>query len=136
MDVLNVNHVALVVADVERTRRFYLDVLGLEEVPRPASFTFPGAWLRRGSFELHIVGEAESGRAATLQPTYYERELRRGYLPHLAFEVADLEAAREQLAQLEIPIVGGPQQRGDGIVQLYIRDPDGHVIELFDRSAA
>lgn len=136
MDVLSIDHIALVVADVERARQFYVGVLGLEEIPRPDSFTFPGAWLRRGRFEIHIVGEAEAGRATTLQPTYYERELRRGYLPHLAFEVADLAAAQAILARLNIPIVGGPQHRGDAVVQLYIRDPDGHVIELFDRSAA
>jgi catechol 2,3-dioxygenase-like lactoylglutathione lyase family enzyme len=134
MDVLSVDHVALVVRDVDRTRQFYVELLGLEEIPRPATFTFPGAWFRRGRFELHIVGEAEPGRAATLQPTYYERELRRGYLPHLAFEVADLEAARLRLERFSIPVIGGPQLRGDGVRQLYIRDPDGHVIELFDRS--
>jgi catechol 2,3-dioxygenase-like lactoylglutathione lyase family enzyme len=136
MDVLSVNHIALVVADVDRARQFYAEVLGLEEIPRPASFTFPGAWMRRRGFEIHLIGEAETGRAATLQPSYYERELRRGYLPHLAFEVADLETTRARLAQLDIMIVGGPQYRGDDVVQLYIRDPDGNVIELFDRSAA
>ncbi len=136
MEVLRIDHVALVVQDVDRARRFYADVLLLEEIPRPKSFTFPGAWFRRGRFEIHLIGEAEEGRAATLQPTYYEREVRRGYLPHLAFEVASLDAARIHLAQLHIPIVGGPQARGDEVMQLYIRDPDGYIIEIFDRSAA
>jgi catechol 2,3-dioxygenase-like lactoylglutathione lyase family enzyme len=50
MDVLSVDHVALVVRDVDRTRQFYVELLGLEEIPRPATFTFPGAWFRRGRF--------------------------------------------------------------------------------------
>ena len=37
-------HVAIKTADLERTRRFYLDVLGLQEMARP-DFGYPGAWL-------------------------------------------------------------------------------------------
>jgi len=37
-------HVAIKTADLERTRRFYLDMLGLAEVPRP-DFGYPGAWI-------------------------------------------------------------------------------------------
>lgn len=131
MEIRALDHTAMIVQDVERSRQFYSHVLGMTEVPRPASFSFPGAWFRSGSAEVHLIGEAEGGRAATLQPAYYERELRRGYLPHVAFEVADLAAARRHLDALEVPIVGGPQARGDGITQLYIRDPDGYVIEIF-----
>lgn len=131
MQIRSMDHAALIVHDVERSRWFYSTILGMTEVPRPATFSFPGAWFRSGSAEVHLIGEAEAGRAATLQPAFYERELRRGYLPHIAFEVPDLEAARRHLDQLEVPIVGGPQARGDGITQLYIRDPDGYVIEIF-----
>ncbi|NJN15957.1 MAG: glyoxalase [Oscillochloris sp.] len=134
MEILDMDHAALVVCDVERSRSFYTQVLGMDEVPRPVTFRFPGAWFRKGRAEFHLIGEAEAGRAATIQPAYYERELRRGYLPHLALEVADLAAAQAHLAALNVPIVGGPQPRGDGVIQLYIRDPDGYVIELFDRS--
>jgi catechol 2,3-dioxygenase-like lactoylglutathione lyase family enzyme len=133
VQIQRLDHVALVVQDVERSRRFYTAVLGMDEVPRPESFSFPGAWFRSGSAELHLIGEAEEGRAATIQPTYFERELRRGYVPHVAFELPDLAAAQRHLAALDIPLVGGPQQRGDGVTQLYIRDPDGYVIELFAR---
>lgn len=131
MQIQSLDHVAVIVADVERSCRFYGEVLGMGEIPRPASFTFPGAWFRSGTAEIHLIGEAEAGRAALLQPSYYERELRRGYLPHIALKVAALPPVIAQLEQLGIPLVGGPQQRGDGITQLYIRDPDGYVIEIF-----
>jgi glyoxylase I family protein len=133
MQIRSLDHGALIVADVERSRLFYRTVMGMEEVPRPSTFTFPGAWFRSGSAELHLIGEAEAGRAALLQPAYYERELRRGYLPHLAFEVPDIDAAMRHLEAVEAPLVGGPQQRGDGVTQLYIRDPDGYVLEIFAR---
>ena len=58
------NHVALHVADIERSVEFYRDVLRLEPIPRPA-FTFPGAWFQLGTDqELHIIGE----RTREVQP--------------------------------------------------------------------
>lgn len=133
MQITSMDHVALVVQDVDRSRQFYSATLGMAEVARPPTFSFPGAWFRSGTAEVHLIGEAEEGRAANIQPAYYERELRRGYLPHVAFEVPDLEAARRHLEQHDVPLVGGPQPRGDGITQLYVRDPDGYVIEIFAR---
>jgi lactoylglutathione lyase len=57
MEFLQLNHVALHVADIERSAAFYRDVLKLEPIPRPA-FTFPGAWFRLGGDqELHLIGE-------------------------------------------------------------------------------
>ena len=39
---VTLHHVALYVSDLEVTRRFYRNVLGTEEIARPADFTFPG----------------------------------------------------------------------------------------------
>ena len=47
MKVLQLNHVALHVADVAVSESFYRDVLQLEQLARPA-FDFPGAWFRFG----------------------------------------------------------------------------------------
>jgi len=52
-------------------------------------------------------------------------------LRHFAFEVANLEEARQHLQAHDIAIVGGPRPRGDGVMQMYVRDPDGYIIELF-----
>ena len=60
---MRIQHVGLVVSDLERSRRFYAGALGLEEVPRPPNFTFDGAWFRFGGTELHLlVGCACHGR--------------------------------------------------------------------------
>ena len=68
MEIRRLDHAALLVKDVERSRRFYGQVLGMEEVPRPSNFAFPGAWFRKGVAEIHLIGEAEPGRAAQVQP--------------------------------------------------------------------
>ena len=57
---MKIQHVGLVVSDLERSRRFYADALGLEEVPRPANFVFDGAWFRFGGTELHLLSDAHA----------------------------------------------------------------------------
>ncbi len=90
MEIRRLDHAALLVKDVERSRRFYGQVLGMEEVPRPSNFTFPGAWFRKGRAEIHLIGESEPGRAAQVQPGGYRPdELSVGYGAHFAFEVVD-----------------------------------------------
>jgi catechol 2,3-dioxygenase-like lactoylglutathione lyase family enzyme len=132
MEIRRLDHVALLIKDVERSKRFYVQLLGMEEHPRPSNFNFPGAWLRKGSAEIHLIGEDEPGRVDQVQPGGYSPdELSTGHVTHIAFEVADLEETRQYLQAREIPIVGGPRPRGDGVMQLYIRDPDGYIIEFF-----
>ena len=131
MQIRRPDHTAFLVSDVERSRDFYSRVLGMEEIARPRNFTFPGAWLQKGAFQIHLIGEAEAGRVAHLHPGYRPDELERGYGSHLAFEVDDLQEAQRHLRAQGIEIVGGPRPRGDGVQQLYICDPDRYIIELF-----
>ena len=132
MDIRSLDHSALLVKNVEKSRYFYGQILGMEEVPRPASFTFPGAWFRKGRAEIHLIGESEPGRAAQVQPGGYRPdELSVGYAAHFAFEVADLEEARRHLQAHNVAIVGGPRPRGDGVLQMYVCDPDGYIVEFF-----
>jgi catechol 2,3-dioxygenase-like lactoylglutathione lyase family enzyme len=134
MKIRTLDHAALLVRDVEKSRHFYGQLLGLEEVARPGNFAFPGAWFRMGNTQLHLIGELEAGRVEHTEPNGYRQdELARGYCSHAAFEVDDLDEALRYLHDHNIPIVGGPRPRGDGIMQLYILDPDNYVVELFAR---
>ena len=131
MNIRALDHAALLVKDVERSRQFYVGILGMNEEPRPDNFSFPGAWFRKGMAHIHLIGEAEAGRAEPLVPVYRSDELATGHGTHLAFEVDDLEVAQQHLRSHNIEIVGGPRPRGDGVQQLYVLDPDGYVIEFF-----
>ena len=126
---MQIQHVGLVVADLERSRRFYVEALGLEEVPRPPNFTFDGAWFRFGGTEIHLLAEAHT-TGGTGQPDAGPGAAR-GMTHHLAFEVDDVEAACERLARHDVALEGGPMPRGDGFVQVFFRDPDGYVLEFF-----
>jgi catechol 2,3-dioxygenase-like lactoylglutathione lyase family enzyme len=130
MNIRKADHIALLVANTEHSRNFYTQVLGMQEIPRPKHFNFPGAWLTKGNFQIHLIGEQIEGRAKQVYPGYHTDELQSGLVTHLAFEVDDLEAAINHLHAQGIAITG-PRPRGDGVMHLYISDPDGYVIELF-----
>jgi catechol 2,3-dioxygenase-like lactoylglutathione lyase family enzyme len=127
--VKGIDHVTMVVRDLERSREFFVDLLGMSEVPRPA-FGFPGLWFQSGQTQIHLNITSEEAGAPGFGTT--ATEVTRAL--HVAFEVADARLAARQLAERGVPIVAGPRNRPDGAVQLYIRDPDGHLIELFSAS--
>jgi len=59
MQISELNHVAIHVADLARSCDFYERVLRLPSIPRP-DFDFPGAWFRLGQTqELHLIGRRE-----------------------------------------------------------------------------
>jgi len=128
--VRGLDHGGLLVADAERARAFYVDALGLTEVPRPANFDFPGLWVEVGDQQLHIIGEAEAGRTRDVHPGWRADELARGYASHLALEVDDFDGYLARLRAHGVEIAGGPRDRGDGVQQAYVTDPDGHMLEI------
>ncbi len=133
---MRIDHGGLLVTDVERSVRFYVDALGLEQVSRPSTFDTPGAWLQVGDQQLHLIGETESGRAREMTPRYDEAEVVIGYGTHLALDVEDLDAAIARAAAAGVHPPGEVFARGDGVKRVFFTDPDGHVIELMQTGIA
>lgn len=121
--VKSIDHVTIVVKDLAATRRFYVDVLGMTEATRPA-FSFAGQWFQAGSTLIHTILEFPGSGAAGLGGGTNTR----GH--HFAFLVDDVDAAARHLETVGIPFVSPPKLRPDGAAQLFIRDPDGHLVEL------
>lgn len=117
MQILELNHVALLVADLDRSCEFYLRVLKLLPLPRPA-FDFPGAWFRLGrQQELHLIG----GRVEQVSSGSRSN--------HFALLVDDIGAWEKHLTAVSANF--RPRKfRPDGAEQIFVSDPDGHVIEL------
>lgn len=117
MPVAGMNHFTILTDDVERTVRFYADLLGLATGPRP-NFDFPGAWLYAGSEPiLHVIG----GRPRS--------ELKAGVIDHMAFSARDLAAT---LAALKARGIEHVCRRlvGAGTWQVFLHDPNGAKVEL------
>ena len=118
MKTTQLNHVALHVADVDRSCEFYHDVLQLEPIERPA-FNFPGAWFRLGADqELHLIGQRNEPVAGAAS---------RGN--HWALMIDDMDEWEAYFQSTGIEYI--PRRtRPDGAYQIYVLDPDGHCLEL------
>jgi catechol 2,3-dioxygenase-like lactoylglutathione lyase family enzyme len=123
--VRQIDHVTLVVRDLDASRRFYVDRLGMTEVPRPA-FDFAGLWFRAGETLVHLI--LESDRSGPAGVNAGQTKTTRCH--HLAFAVDDAAAAAAELEAAGATFVAKPKRRPDGAVQTFVLDPDGHIIEL------
>lgn len=123
-----IDHVTLIVKDLDRSRDFYVGVLGMDEVARPG-FSFAGSWFQAGPSQIHLILEHDQSAPAGLPGPGEQAAPTRTH--HFAFEVDDAYAAAEALQARGIKLHSGPKLRPDGYVQTFCLDPDGHTVELF-----
>ncbi len=130
--ILGLFHVAIKTSDLAATVRFYCEVLGLRQAPRP-DFGYPGAWLAcptpGGDAIMHIYaggpalgpsGQAPSGSAA---------------IDHVSLACTGYHAMRERFESYGLPyrefLVPGTT-----LWQLFVYDPSGVQLELTFEGAA
>jgi catechol 2,3-dioxygenase-like lactoylglutathione lyase family enzyme len=119
---LYLHHVSVCVTDLARARRFYGEVVGLRELPRP-DLGFPGAWYAVGTTqELHLIVHPPS---KTMRGTP-EIDGRDG---HFAFRVASYEDTLAHLRTHGVALIESPRNATPW-AQIYVTDPDGNVIEF------
>ena len=112
-----IDHFTIRTDDLDASRRFYVEILGLTDGDRPP-FDFPGAWLYLdGHPVVHLIGDRGTGEKAT------------GSIDHLAFRAQAPEALRQRLNDNDIDFSERLVPRLD-MVQFFIKDPDGVTIEL------
>jgi glyoxylase I family protein len=131
MNIEAIHHVSLGVTDLENSRRFYRQVLGLEELTRPP-FDFPGAWFSVGAFQqVHLIVHPHSTLRAGKG-----LDTRDG---HFAVRVASYRQTvdylrskgyREDAASDEFHRMILQPHATAGFPQIYILDPDRNVIEI------
>jgi glyoxylase I family protein len=123
------HHVAIVVEDILRSKRFYGEVLGLEEIARPP-FPFDGAWYRAGDRDLHLIVTTDptfrTGKGVNTQDghlAFRVKSFRRAlaYLESKGFRETDDEPGRSMRVQPD-SVAGFPQ--------IHLMDPDRNMIEI------
>ena len=126
INVTNVGHVVLKVRELERSVRFYRDVLGLKEVAR-ATFGRPMAFFSATGENHHDIGLFEVG------PDAAPPEKNHVGLYHVALRIGhSLEELRAAKAHLEANGVQELRLRDHTVSQsVYLNDPDGNGLELY-----
>ncbi|MFT4581756.1 MAG: catechol 2,3-dioxygenase-like lactoylglutathione lyase family enzyme [Gammaproteobacteria bacterium] len=130
MSLQSLDHFLVYASDLEVTKQFYVDTLGLELGVRPP-FGFPGYWLYlEGRAVVHLAGDDGSGN--------YEKYLEKpkvtidggtGALDHIAFRCGDFDNFRTKLDSLDISYTHKVVPDFE-LQQLFVKDPDGLRIEL------
>ena len=130
MPVTAINHYLIVSKNLERSKKFYQEVLGLELAERP-DFGFPGYWLKTGdSICVHLASQAPNKiRDNFLLKKHPKGTTGSGSVDHIAFLAQDPEAVRNRIQnnKVEMHFRSFPDAK---LFQIFLKDPDDVTIEL------
>jgi glyoxylase I family protein len=148
MSIARIDHVGITVSDVERSLGFYRDVLGLRVIAESTLAESDVAeLLGLDSVQLRIA-DLDSGDGRIVELIQYLQPKGRQIAfegsdvatVHIAFTVDDLGAVWKRLTDAGATIVSRrpitisePGGDFDGAICLYVRDPDGAILELIQR---
>jgi lactoylglutathione lyase len=127
---MRILHTMLRVGDLERSLRFYTEVLGMRLLRRQ---DYPD-----GRFTLAFVGYADEASSAVLELTHNwdtsAYDIGNGF-GHIALAVPDAYAACAEIKQRGGVVVreAGPMKHGTTVIA-FAQDPDGYKIELIQRA--
>ena len=130
MNLSTIHHVAIIVSDYEKSRHFYVDLLGFEvirEHRRPEKNDYK-LDLKLGDCELEIFGKADAPKRVS-QPEYPSEACG---LRHLAFKVDCIEEVVSQLNDLGIECEPIRWDSFTNKKMTFFKDPDGLPLELHE----
>ena len=114
------DHFNIRTRNLKETVRFYEDVLGLQNGARP-NFAFPGAWMySEGHPVVHLVDISQTAEAQKPDS---------GVVHHVALSSRGFAGMKARLAAKGMPF-DGRQVPGGELWQIFVRDPNGVMIEL------
>ena len=122
MPAQSLNHFTILTGDLEATKDFYTDIVGLTVGDRPP-LAFDGYWLYCGGIPtVHLIYNRKGDKPLPARPET-------GRLDHIAFASTGLKEMRSKLQQHRIEFEERVLPRMN-MTQLFYRDPDGIAIEM------
>ena len=125
-------HVLILADDVDKTKDFYVDILGLNIGYRP-DFPFKGYWLYLDENPKAACIHLAMRKQDTGQDYYIGKKddvkSGSGAIDHVAFNADDIESMKAKLEKISIEYTHR-KVPGFPLEQLFIMDPDGVKVEL------
>jgi glyoxylase I family protein len=119
----SIDHVSLIVADTRQSLSFYCGLLGLELDPERPDLGYPGAWLRVGERQIHLL-ELPNPDPLAGRPSHGGRDR------HVAMSIDDLDWLAVRLDAAGIAFT----RSRSGRRALFCRDPDANALEFIEVS--
>jgi catechol 2,3-dioxygenase-like lactoylglutathione lyase family enzyme len=130
MPITSLNHYLIVSKNLERSKKFYQDVLGLDLAERP-DFGFPGYWLKTGdNICVHLASQDPNKiRDNFLLKKHPKGTNGSGSVDHIAFLAQNPEEVRNRIQKnkVEMHFRSFPDAK---LFQIFLKDPDDVTIEL------
>jgi catechol 2,3-dioxygenase-like lactoylglutathione lyase family enzyme len=125
MPAMSLNHYTILARDLEATKNFYTDIVGLKVGDRPP-LNFPGYWLYCGDVPtVHLIGHRAENEPI---PDSAGDPAKTGRLDHIAFACAGLKDMKATLERSSIKYDERVLPRLN-MTQLFYYDPDGIAVE-------
>ncbi len=117
-------HASFLVAEVERSLKFYRDVLGMAVNPNRPDLGYPGAWLDIApGQQIHLL-QLSNPDPVSGRPEHGGRDR------HVALATRDLAPIKQALERAGV----GYSLSRSGRPALFCRDPDGNALEIVEQS--
>jgi catechol 2,3-dioxygenase-like lactoylglutathione lyase family enzyme len=120
--IIKFNHVNVTVPSALEAvaKRFYGDLLGLPEIPKPAGTRQGrGAWYELGEMQLHLSLEDDARNETSDR--------------HVCYQVRDIAAANLEFREAGIDVIPDPRPVS-GQSRFFVRDPGGNLIEITQKT--
>ena len=130
---IGIHHITILVTNLERSRKFYGEVLGLQEKQDMPDFGRPLIWYQVGPTQVHILPKESVAvnQSDDLSSLAWNR--------HVAIGIEDFSEIKQRLDDENLPYCENPNS-ALGLRQLFFQDPDGNGLEFmvpdsFDEAA-
>jgi catechol 2,3-dioxygenase-like lactoylglutathione lyase family enzyme len=130
MPLTAINHYLIRSEDLEQSRAFYEDVLGMSQIPRP-EFPFPGYWLGvAGATQVHLAqGRIENASLYFIGSPPGVAKKNSGVIDHIAFLASEPQNFMTHLKEKAVPFRARYLAESN-LFQLFVQDPDGVTVEI------
>lgn len=129
MPISQFEHVLIVAQDIEATKDFFADVVGLTVGWRP-DFPFPGYWMYLGDSPcVHLAAKQMDAEGKDYLDSEDDSANGSGCIDHIAFLADDLDGFKKRLEAAGIPM-RHRHVPATKVQQIFIKDPNNVTIEL------